>query len=190
MIDTNLLLSICPPSEWLAIANLLPPEVDAREWHGQDTAKFEQFLDELGATPEFPREKFLKFRQAVYGENLIAIIARKLHLRIVPQPRSPVDNYQCIVSTSRMWRSSAEIGRRVALSANKRLPPLRFCAFCRRLFIAGRNNKKTCDKKCGAALRQRRKRVLAKEGEYELRRELRISRKNDRQRRLKKGASR
>lgn len=51
-------------------------------------------------------------------------------------------------------------------------------------------DKLTCQKKCGALVRQRRKRALAKEREYELRRELRISMKNDRQRRLKTGASR
>jgi hypothetical protein len=124
------------------------------------------------------------------------IVARNLRLRIPPQPQSPIDNYQLIISTSRMWRSAAEIGRRVALSADKRRPRLRICQFCRLLFIARRNNQKTCDKKCGAALRQRKKRVRDKRKramakEYEHNRELNISRKNSRQRMLeKKGASR
>ena len=71
----------------------------------------------------------------------------------------------------------------------KRRPPLlRICVWCQLLFIAYRNNTKWCSKKCGAAFRQARKRAKAKD--YELKRELNISKKNDERRKLKGGASR
>jgi hypothetical protein len=170
----------------LAIANLLPADSEAPDWGTPDaggTAEFAKFLDE-----RFPRERFPKFRRAVDGPSLTQMSARKQGVQEAVALRDRLANYRYIVETRRMWRAAARINSLVAAVAGERRPPLRICEFCRLLFIAARNNQRTCDKKCGAGVRQRRKRAKAKE--YELRRELNISRKNDKQRRSKKGASR
>jgi hypothetical protein len=170
----------------LTIANLLPADAEAPDWktpEARETPEFEKFLDE-----RFPREKFLKFRRMIDGPSLIQMSVREQEkgVQVAVAPRARLANYRYIVEIRRIWRAAARIGSVVAAIAGKKRPQLRICEFCQLLFIAGRNNQKVCDKKCGAALRQRRKRAKAKE--YELHRELNISRKNDEQRKRKKGA--
>jgi hypothetical protein len=185
-----------PLPEQLTIANLLPANVDAPDWgtpndrqsiwrFPPDTAEFEQFLDE-----HFPREKFPKFRHAVDGPNLVQMAVRKRGWDLVNAPRSKLANYRFIIEIRGYWRAAARFDAMFAElgGGKKRRPPLlRVCEWCQSLFIAWRNNTKTCEKKCGAAVRQARKRARAKE--YELQRELNISKKNNEQRKPK-GASR
>lgn len=94
----------------LAIANILPPDVDAPEWGTREprwsaesqyplvakakaalarvgidperteAARFEQFLDE-----RFPREKFADFRRMVDGPNLEQMANRKPGVQIFPR---------------------------------------------------------------------------------------------------------
>jgi hypothetical protein len=170
----------------MTIANLLPADAEAPDWKTPDapeTPEFEKFLDE-----RFPRERFPKFRQMVDGPSLTQMSARKQGVQVAIAQCARLANYRYIVEIRRMWRAAARISSVVAAMAGEKRPPLRICEFCQLLFIAGRNNQRTCDKKCGAALRQRRKRAKAKE--YELHRELNIDKKNDEQRKVKKGASR
>jgi hypothetical protein len=186
----------------LTIANLLPANVDAPDWgtHNEQSiwrildsncdrcsfptecAEFEQFLDE-----HFPREEFAEFRHAVDNPNLMGAPKQG----VIISPASKLDNYRFIMETRRYWRAAARIDALIAereREKRKRRPPLlRICVWCQALFIAWRNNTKTCQEKCGAAVRQARKRAKAKE--YELKRELNISKKNDEQRKPK-GASR
>ena len=190
-IDLGIDLVLLP--EQLTIANLLPANVDAPDWETDrqsirrftPEAEFEQFLDE-----HFPREKFRKFRDAVDGPNLMQMAARRRDVEIVNAPRSKIANYRFIIEIRGYWRAAARIDAMIAAmgGGKKRRPPLlRICEWCQSLFIAWRKNTKTCQKKCGAAVRQARKRFKAKQ--YELQRELNISKKNDEQRKLK-GASR
>lgn len=174
----------------LMIANVLPADVEVPDWGAPDakeTAEFRRFLDE-----RFPREKFPEFRHAVEGPNLMPLasgyrgrevsgvslsISGSTAYVTEAGPRSKLDNYRLIVETRRMWRAAAKIGRLIAVMTNKRVPALRICEFCENLFVAGRNNQRVCDKRCGAALRQQRKRDKAKQ--YELQRELSISKRNN-----------
>ena len=164
----------------LAIANLLPGDMEPPNFRtdayteAAEAAEFEQFLDD-----RFPREKFPEFRREVDNPG------RSPVLWGCTAP-SKIACYQVIVEIRRMWRAAASVGRLIAVMSNDRLPLLRICGFCQKLFIAGRNNQMTCDKKCGSALRWRRKRAKAKE--YELNRELNISRKDRQQKLKKKGA--
>jgi hypothetical protein len=170
--DVNLPM---PPYE-LAASNLLPektemPDPDFRG--GMDEAEFERFFDE-----HFPPgdERFAELRRwVVAGPNLRPA-----------GPYSKLDNYLIILINRQRWWAAARINRLVAAYTNTDVGPLRICDWCRKLFIAGRNNQDHCTKKCGAALRQKRKRDKRKQ--YELQRELNISTRNEQQRKLKKRA--
>jgi hypothetical protein len=193
-LETGIDVPRLPLPEQLTIANLLPANVDGLDWgtpnesiwrFPPDTAEFEQFLDE-----HFPREKFPKFRHAVDGENLVHMAVRKRGWEMDNAPRSKITNYGFILAIHRYWRAAARFDAMIDElgGGKKRRPPLlRVCEWCQSLFIAWRNNTRTCQEKCGAAVRQARKRAKAKE--YELKRELSISKKNDEQRKPK-GASR
>jgi hypothetical protein len=162
----------------LAIANLLPGDMEPPNFRtdaytvAAEAAEFEQFLDD-----RFPREKFPEFRREVDNPG------RSPVLWGCSAP-SKLACYHVIVEIRRMWRAAASVGSLIAVMSKDRLPPLRICGFCKKLFIAGRNNQMTCDKTCGSALRWRRKRAKAKQ--YELQRELNLSAGKTRRRKPKK----
>ncbi len=191
---------------WLvAIANSLPPHVDAPDWGAQwhppetpytralvakakqslarvgidlqkvDAARFQRFLDEV-----FPRAQFAAFRDLIDGPDLGEMAVREQGLETIAAPRSSLANYRFVVTTRRALREGARLGSQIAARARRRklLYPLRICAFCQKLFIARKNNNKYCDpKKCGAAFRQARKRDRDRQrDEYEVRRQQKMAR--------------
>jgi hypothetical protein len=109
----------------LAIANLIPPNVDAPDWgtHNEQSiwrifdsnrdsgsfppecAGFEQFLDE-----HFPREEFAEFRHAVDNPNLMGAPKQG----VISSPASKLDNYRFINETRRYWRAAARIDALIA----------------------------------------------------------------------------
>jgi CGNR zinc finger len=156
----------------IALANLLPWDVDAPDFRTGNTgptdvfpstetaaeiAAFERFLDD-----RFPRDKFPEFRHAIDGPRLLYSVAA---------PPSKLFNYHYIVEARRQWRAAARKSRLIALLSNDRLPLLRICEWrqCQKLFVAGRNNQRWCSDKCGAANRMEQMRAKAKE--YELNRQ-------------------
>lgn len=165
----------------LAIANLLPPNVDAPDWGAPDapeTAEFDQFLDE-----RFPREKFPEFRHMVDGPNLMQMANRKPGVQIVPHsgrddpkrkeaqsvptPRSKLANYRFIIDTRAYWRAAARILARVVAGSKPRPPLLRICEGCGVLFIARRANNRWHVKGCGSRVRMAKMRAERQNYEYQ-----------------------
>jgi hypothetical protein len=157
----------------VTVANLLPEKMEMPEFRGTDEAEFDRFFDE-----HFPPEdeRFAEFRGAVEGPNMLPYAA----------PPSKIVNYWKICIIREWWWKTASISRMVAGMTNSDPGPLRICDWCRKLFIAGRNNQYHCTDRCGDALRHQRERDNRKK--YELQRELNISTKNDQRRKPKKGA--
>lgn len=130
--DLDLHLPLWPAS--LAIANLLPADVEAPDWYPRSTgaerkemtdlvikakdalarvgidvereeaARFERFLNE-----HFPREQFAEFRDMVDGPDLAEMAARKQGWETVAVPRSKLSNYRFIIGTRRTLRDAASI---------------------------------------------------------------------------------
>lgn len=165
------------PTAWMQIemANLIPGGIEPPDFPATDfaktTRKFELFLDH-----HFPRGKFAELRHALDQASR-------------SKATTAIQFYRSVVETRSLMRSAAKIMDWFAGLENG-CPALRICSVCGRIFAPPRKDKLTCRKKCGALVRQRRKRALAKEGEYEFRRKLRISTKNDQRRKPKKEASR
>lgn len=189
---------------WLVeIANSLPPQVDAPDWgvrwhspktetyplvlmakqslarYGFDVekieaGKFERFLDEI-----FPRERFAAFRDLIDGPDLGEMVVREEGVETKSAHRSRLANYRFVVTARRALREGAKLDSQIVDRCRPRIRgfyPLRICASCGLLFILRRANQKVCDKKCGATLRQRRKRDKDRQREYEVRRQLKMAR--------------
>jgi len=161
----------------LAVSNLLPGDVEAPDWTSGTDAGFDQFLDQ-----RFPREKFVEFRRALEGPNMLPYAA----------PSSKIVNYRLIILTRERWRAAAHINSIIASMTGTKRSPLRICEFCKNLFLARRNNQETCSEKCASGRRMARWRAKADEyesnrqrkkaaKEYQLRLELKGKRKSETQ---------
>jgi hypothetical protein len=150
------------------MANLIPGKIEPPNFRtdvytvAAESAEFELFLDR-----HFPRTEFGELRETLDKAS-----------------RSKATFYRSIIETRRLLRSAAIIMDWYAGLENG-CPALRICSVCGRIFSPARKDQMS-EKKCGNLVRQRRKRERAKQ--YELNRELGISRKNDRQKLKKKGA--
>lgn len=187
----------------LAIANVLPPDVDAPDWRtpeppgdpgrpeyplvakaraalgrvGIDIDRVEAARFEKSLDARFPRSKFRAFRDMVDGPPLAQMVASTQGWETAP--RSKLANFQFIVKTRRTLRGAAEILAQIAAESGERRPALRLCEFCDLVFIARRKDRVFCSDSCGSGIRMRRKR--AKYRQYEHSRKVNENRKHRKQ---------
>lgn len=116
--------------------------------HAEATSEFDLFLDQ-----NFPRKKFGELRDELDRASRSKVT-------------TPVQFYRSVVEARRLLRSAAIIMDWYARTED-RCPTFRLCAVCGRIFAPPRKDKMTCMEKCGARVRQARKRALAEAGGYE-----------------------